>query len=203
MSSTPDFNSSKPPKLFSSYSASDMPNLSLLVYTLLSSLPHLIFLTYRTWAVLFDVCLTYCKIKFWFQLSYFHLYTFLKSHVSYLNVRCTSCGPAQCLNRLILHPTALTIPGPCLCPGEAVEDGPDPWALEPMWETQKDWLNPDSCGLLGSEPAGGTSLSLSVPLLFAIWLPFKYKEIPFKISHHSCRCKVLSHCRLDSHFSDD
>ena len=33
-------------------------------------------------------------------------------------------------------------PAPCLQPGKAVEDGPNPWDYAPVWETLKKFLAP-------------------------------------------------------------
>ena len=35
-----------------------------------------------------------------------------------------------------------SIPAPCLGPGNAAKDGPNPWALAPVWETQKRFQAP-------------------------------------------------------------
>ena len=69
-------------------------------------------------------------------------------------------------------------PGPCLCPGNPVADGPRLWDPAATWETRRrflvsDWLSSSRCGRLGSEPLQGRCSSLSPLCISAFIIPKK------------------------------
>ena len=62
-------------------------------------------------------------------------------------------------------------PAPCLWPGKAVKDGPNPWNLAPVGDLEEApgswlqiWLSSSCCAHLGSQQSIGRSSSLSSSL---------------------------------------